>query len=435
MLDSASTSLSEKHRDQARTAKSHRPGAQPLAPILDTDKTGILFTGNPHEAFPRRLLLDNRLTPLERNAWQVFRLLLNDDWLTSFPTYEQLRPYLASSPFKLASRETVAKALTALRLTRWLSLAGRVRDDVTGQMKGNIYLLHDEPISVSEAMLLDKSYLELVANAQDHANKSIRQVAALTLDEVLQDPHLREQTLPSHLEVLQQRVANQGWAKSQPKPTTSAHQSEPGPSESELSKNQSELSEKHPVRNRAAPSSDSEPSGKPGPCDPVRNPNSSSTSTYTNTSVCKSSVPRTSASSETELPEAFEKLPPEQQQKALAALAMVSSELRKSVLDQWATRYAQNLMRNPFGYLLGMIEKARNGEFNVITGVDPARKAPAATTSAPRVKQGAPSESKPHNPTDNCRAVASKEMASIMQMMAGRKINAGANNDKPDTNG
>ncbi|WP_397453187.1 STY4528 family pathogenicity island replication protein [Pseudomonas sp. NA-150] len=302
LLDSASTSLSEKHRDQARTPKPDRPGAQPLAPILDTEKTGILFTGNPHEAFPRRLLLDNRLTPLERNAWQVFRLLLNDDGLTSFPTYEQLRPYLASSPFKLASRETVAKALTSLRLTRWLSLAGRVRDEVTGQMKGNIYLLHDEPISVSEAMLLDKSYLELVANAQDHANKSIRQVAALTLDEVLQDPHLREQTLPSHLEVLQQRVANQGWAKSQLESSVPAHGSEPGPSDSELSKNQSELSEKSSVRNRAAPSSDSEPSGKPGLCDSVRIPNSSSTSTYTNTSVCKSSVPCANVNSETELP-------------------------------------------------------------------------------------------------------------------------------------
>src|SRR3546814_15617348 len=47
---------------------------------------------------PRALFLDRRLTPLERNAWQVFRLQLNDDGVTAFPTYDQLRPYLASMP-------------------------------------------------------------------------------------------------------------------------------------------------------------------------------------------------------------------------------------------------------------------------------------------------------------------------------------------------
>lgn len=373
LLDSASSSMSDQRREQVRTPKPDRPGAQPMAPILYTENTGILFTGNPHEAFPRRLLLDNRLTPLERNAWQVFRLLLNDDGLTSFPTYEQLRPYLASSPYKLASKETVAKALTTLRLTRWLSLAGRVRDEVTGQMKGNIYLLHDEPISISEAMLLDSSYLQLVGNSQDHANKSIRQVAANTLEEFLQDPHLRDQTLPSHLEVLERRVASQGWAKarlkSSPRKTTPSgtpNESEPGSRDSELSKNESELSEKHPVRNRAAPGSDSEPSGKPGSAAQVRNPNSSSTCTYTNTSVCKSSVPRAGASLGIEWPASFEELRPDQKRKALAALGLISVELQQSVLDQWAVRVVQGSIRNPFGYLLGMIEKARNGEFNLL---------------------------------------------------------------------
>ena len=58
----------------------------------------FLFSGNRHESVPRRLFVDRRLTPLERNAWQVFRLMLNDDGVTTFPTYEQLRPWLASMP-------------------------------------------------------------------------------------------------------------------------------------------------------------------------------------------------------------------------------------------------------------------------------------------------------------------------------------------------
>ena len=90
---------------------------------------GFLFSGNRHDSVPRQLLLDTRLTPLERNAWQVFRLLLNDDGITAFPTYEALRPYLASMPCTpKASHETVARALTLLRLTRWLSLVRRRRD-------------------------------------------------------------------------------------------------------------------------------------------------------------------------------------------------------------------------------------------------------------------------------------------------------------------
>ena len=66
--------------------------AQAAAPASD----GFLFSGNRHESVPRALFLDRRLTPLERNAWQVFRLQLNDDGVTAFPTYDQLRPYLAS---------------------------------------------------------------------------------------------------------------------------------------------------------------------------------------------------------------------------------------------------------------------------------------------------------------------------------------------------
>ncbi len=65
--------------------------AQGTAPAGD----GFLYSGNRHESVPRALFLDRRLTPLERNAWQVFRLQLNDDGVTAFPTYEQLRPYLA----------------------------------------------------------------------------------------------------------------------------------------------------------------------------------------------------------------------------------------------------------------------------------------------------------------------------------------------------
>lgn len=352
LLNAAGAALKTARTDKPGAAKGERSPAKPLSPILEVEKAGIMFTGNPHEAVPRRLLLDNRLTPLERNAWQVFHLLLNDDGLTSFPTYEQLRPYLASSPFKVASRETVAKALTALRMTRWLSLGGCVRDEVTGQMKGNVYLLHDEPVSIAEAVLLDCGYLDLVNEGLGHTNKSVRDVAAHVVQEFHTDPFLQENTLPSHLERMQQRLTQQSWAKS----LVGLERA----SDSELSENESERSERASVRNRGEPSLDSELSRKPAVLSPVRNPNSSSTST--NTNVCKNTVPQ--ACEGLRLPEQFLLLAADQRRNAMVALGAIGPGLQQQVLDQWAARCASAEVRNPVGYLFGMVQKALRGEFN-----------------------------------------------------------------------
>ena len=71
---------------------------------------GFLFSGNRHESVPRALFFDRRLILLERNAWQIIRLRLNDDGVTAFPTYEELRPLLSSMPCApKASHETVAR--------------------------------------------------------------------------------------------------------------------------------------------------------------------------------------------------------------------------------------------------------------------------------------------------------------------------------------
>jgi len=93
------------------------PQQPPPAPSAVSPPTdGFLYSGNRHDSVPRALLLDRRLTPLERNGWQVFRLMLADDGITAMPTYDQLAPWLASMPCaERASHETVARALTVLR--------------------------------------------------------------------------------------------------------------------------------------------------------------------------------------------------------------------------------------------------------------------------------------------------------------------------------
>ncbi|CAM5552769.1 STY4528 family pathogenicity island replication protein [Rhodanobacter lindaniclasticus] len=137
--------------------------------------------------------------------------MLNDDGVTAFPTYEQLRPWLASMPCAgQASHETVARALTLLRLTRWLSLVRRRRDARTGRILGNLYVLHDEPLTPFEAMQLDPDYLQLVSHALGHSAKTVQIVGLHTLKEIGEDPMLAGRTLPSRLQVLAERLASQG---------------------------------------------------------------------------------------------------------------------------------------------------------------------------------------------------------------------------------
>src|SRR5690606_36498762 len=107
-----------------------------------------------------------------------------------------------------ASHETVARALTLLRLTRWLSLVRRRRDPRTGRLKGNLYVLHDEPLTPFEAMQLDPEYLSLVCQALTHASKAVQLVGGNTLKEIAEDPLLDGRTLPTRLQVLLQRSSN-----------------------------------------------------------------------------------------------------------------------------------------------------------------------------------------------------------------------------------
>ena len=175
-------------KDLAPNPRAPAPAPASATSPASATGDGFLFSGNRHESVPRRLFLDRRLTPLERNAWQVFRMMLNEDGVTAFPTYEQLRPWLASMPCAgQASHETVARALTLLRLTRWLSLVRRRRDPKTGRILGNLYVLHDEPLTPFEAMQLDPDYLQLVSQALSPSAKAVQVVGLHSLKEIKED--------------------------------------------------------------------------------------------------------------------------------------------------------------------------------------------------------------------------------------------------------
>lgn len=353
--------------------------AQGTAPAGD----GFLYSGNRHESVPRALFLDRRLTPLERNAWQVLRLQLQSDGVTAFPTYDQLRPYLASMPCAAqASHETVARALTLLRLTRWLSLVRRRRDPKTGRILSNLYMLHDEPLTPFEAMQLDPDYLGLVGQALTHAAKAVQIVGMNTLREIAEDPMLNGRTLPTRLQVLAQRMARNEWADASYPQAPVDHESEEG---------QDGL-----LRNLEGPSSESEAGLKSAPDGSLRNPKEDRTVRMDRINQVRT-VPRAKSLQHLRLPERLLRLKDEQQSGAMVALQQVDESLRQAVLDEWDARCRNSAVRNPAGYLFGIIQKAIRGEFKAWAGEGGS----PSTPPAPPPRPAAPAPSAPPPPAPN----------------------------------
>ncbi|EKS7771611.1 helix-turn-helix domain-containing protein, partial [Edwardsiella ictaluri] len=152
-------------------------------PLRDAGRvrSGLLFTGNVHDAIPRRLLLDPRLSPLDKMGWMMIRLYAQNNEGAIFPSYDELQLQLASPGKGKASRETVSRVLLMLRITGWLSLCRRVRDD-KGRVRGNIYAQHDEPLTFRDAESLDPRFLDVVADACLSKNRTVSQTARGVLD-------------------------------------------------------------------------------------------------------------------------------------------------------------------------------------------------------------------------------------------------------------
>ncbi len=282
--------------------------------------------------------------------------MLNNDGVTAFPTYEQLRPWLASMPNAgKASHETVARALTLLRLTRWLSLVRRRRDPKTGRrILGNLYVLHDEPLTPFEAMQLDTDYLELVSQSLGHSAKAVQMVGLNTLKEIEEDPLLSGRTLPSRLQVLAERLAQQGIAAPESYPQEDAtHDSEERVS--------------NLLRNGEQHSSESEAGLEPTPDGALRNPKQDRTVRSKSNKEIRTTAREhghVRAMPGVRMPDRFLSLKEEQQAGALVALQQVDAPLRQAVLDEWADRCRGSTIRNPPGYLFGIIQRAIRGEFN-----------------------------------------------------------------------
>jgi hypothetical protein len=266
--------------------------------------------------------------------------------------------------------------MMVLRLTRWLSLVRRRRDPKTGRVLGNLYVLHDEPLTLYENIQLDPAYLPLVSQALTHACKSVQRVGFQVLKEMSEDPHLAGRILPNRLHLLMQRMRDgETYPQDETHPQTeSRRDSEPScpdseegvktlSSESKIPASESEEGKKTLLRNRKPPASDSEAGLKPALDGLLRNQKPDSTvRTVLKNNIKVRTVPRARELG-LKLPERFLALKEEQQAGVMIALQQVDETQQQAVLDEWAARCGDSKVRNPAGYLYGIVQKALRGDF------------------------------------------------------------------------
>ena len=146
----------------------------------NTDATSpdtMLFMGNMHQAIPALVIQDPVLEPVDKLVWMVIMLQARETGgRTAFPSYDRL-----ASKTNVSSTSTISRAIAILRLTRWLTLCAKVRGK-SGQFKGNVYVLHDEPLPFVDALHLDAQYMQFLEQSVEHHHARVRVVAQGVLD-------------------------------------------------------------------------------------------------------------------------------------------------------------------------------------------------------------------------------------------------------------
>ncbi|HAO9087386.1 TPA: helix-turn-helix domain-containing protein [Escherichia coli] len=335
-------------------------------------RSGLLFTGNVHDAIPRRLLLDTRLSPLDKMAWMMIRLYAQNNEGAIFPTYDELQLQLASPGKGKASRETVSRVLLMLRITGWLSLCKRVRDD-KGRVRGNIYAQHDEPLTFCDAEAMDPRYLDIVAEACMSRNRTISQTARDILGEIKNDPGMRH--YHSHISQLEARIGSaQTPGQMAARQRVTEGRMQPGSETEPVVRTLSSAPEKRSSETEPGKkmgqkrqSSDSEPSVKSAGYHRVRKPNhyvrNITHSVIKNTYVLPASLTG--------------QIREEDAIMLTSQLQALPEALAQGVLESLSGMLGSQSLQNPVGWLLAVLKRAREGNFY------PPKQKPRVAVSAP----------------------------------------------------
>jgi hypothetical protein len=167
---------------------------------VDLDSMGVIYTGNHHHSIPNNLLLDPILNPADKLLWMVMRASISNP---QAPGYVPSRDDLCKA--MNCSSPTVSRARAMLRMGRWMTFCMTVRDDLR-RFVGDVYLLHEEPLSLADTLSRDPGYVSFLEDqsAGASASKSNRLFAGQLLNQL---EGLRgDPRSPTQLEMMEQRI-------------------------------------------------------------------------------------------------------------------------------------------------------------------------------------------------------------------------------------
>ena len=314
-------------------------------------------------ATPASLMLDARLTPLERNGWQVLRMLRSAEGISPLANLGQLRRYLTSTPLgQRAGYETAWRVLVVLRLTGWISLVGQQRDPLTDHVLSELYQVHEGALHFQQACELDASLSELLQASIGHENNQVDRVAVHIQATLVQAPEAA--SIAPH----DQRHDDDDLP---PTPPSQA----------------SKAADPLPLSGNSAGST-----LVPQQTGHARHMTAEQGSTYKTYMYKKERTYRAReensdpASRPLSLPPCLSNAQADQQKDVQAALRRLPPQHRQEVLDELQARSQSGTVRNVVAYFFALVKRVFAGEFRLWAG----RK---ETSAAPR-----PAENRPAAP-------------------------------------
>ena len=335
-------------------------------------------------ATPASLMLDVRLTPLERNGWQVLRMLRSTEGISPLANLGQLRRYLTSTPLgQRAGYETARRVLVVLRLTGWISLVGQQRDPLTGHVLSELYQVHESTLDFQ----LDASLSALLQGSIGHENNQVDRVAVHIQEALAQAPEAA--SIAAH---------NQFHDDDDLPPTPPSQASEaadplplPGDSTgSTLVPQQTEHACHMPAKQG---------------------------STYKTYMYKKERTYRAresdgdSASQSVSLPPCLSNAKADQQRDVQAALRRLPPQHRKEVLDELQARSQSGTVRNVVAYFFALVKRVFAGEFRLWAG-----RKEASATNRPTTPPHTEARPEPTAPPAS-RETALAHIANIRKML------------------
>lgn len=342
---------------------------------------------------PASLMLDARLTPLERNGWQVLRMLRSAEGISPLANLGQLRRYLTSTPLgQRAGYETARRVLVVLRLTGWISLVGQQSDPLTGHVLSELYQVHESALHFQQACALDASLPALLHASIGHENNQVDRVAVHIQAALAQAPEA------AFMATHDQRHDDDDLP---PTPPSQA----------------SEVADPLPLSGDSAGST-----LVPQQTKHARHMRAEQGGTYKTYMYKKERTYRAReensdpASRPVSLPPCLSNAQADQQKDVQAALRRLPPQHRQEVLDELQARSQSGTVRNVVAYFFALVKRVFAGEFRLWAGRKEASTTPRPAENRPAVPPR--TENRPESPAQPAsRETALAHIANIRKIM------------------